>query len=71
VPLAGDYTRSGARQRQGGAVAMTPSADQVAAFQANGGFAPAAVSTVVLGFVFAALCCGGVCAPPMSAGPST
>jgi hypothetical protein len=52
---------------------MTPSADQVAAFQANGGFAPAAVSTVVLGFVFAvpaAVGCGR-CAPPMSAGPST
>ena len=51
---------------------MTPSADQVAAFQANGGFAPAAVSTVVLGFVFAVLLLwGGRCAPPMSAGPST
>lgn len=34
---------------------MTPSADQVAAFQANGGFAPSAVSAVVLGFVFAVL----------------
>ena len=44
---------------------MTPSADQVAAFTANGGFAPGAVSTVVLGFV-----CGR-CALPMSAGPST
>lgn len=39
---------------------MTPSADQVAAFQANGGFAPAAVSTVVLGFVFAVLLLWGV-----------
>ncbi|MBW6350669.1 TIGR03758 family integrating conjugative element protein, partial [Pseudomonas aeruginosa] len=29
---------------------MTPSADQVAAFQANGGFAPSAVAAVVLGF---------------------
>lgn len=27
---------------------MTPSADQVAAFQANGGFAPSAVSAVLL-----------------------
>ncbi|WP_321529574.1 DUF3262 family protein [Pseudomonas aeruginosa] len=34
---------------------MTPSADQVAAFQANGGFAPSAVSAVVLAFVFAVL----------------
>lgn len=34
---------------------MTPSAAQVAAFQANGGFTPAAVSTVVLGFVFTVL----------------
>ena len=39
---------------------MTPSADQVAAFQANGGFAPSAVSTVVLGFVFAILLLWGV-----------
>jgi integrating conjugative element protein (TIGR03758 family) len=39
---------------------MTPSADQVAAFQANGGFAPWAVSTVVLGFVFAVLLLWGV-----------
>lgn len=39
---------------------MTPSADQVAAFQANGGFAPSAVSTVVLGFVFAVLLLWGV-----------
>jgi integrating conjugative element protein (TIGR03758 family) len=51
---------------------MMPSADQVAAFQANGGFSPATVSTVVLGFVFAVLLLWGVsgrCAPPMSAGP--
>lgn len=39
---------------------MTPSADQVAAFQANGGFSPATVSTVVLGFVFAVLLLWGV-----------
>jgi integrating conjugative element protein (TIGR03758 family) len=39
---------------------MTPSADQVAAFQANGGFTPATVSTVVLGFVFAVLLLWGV-----------
>jgi integrating conjugative element protein (TIGR03758 family) len=39
---------------------MTPSADQVAAFQTNGGFAPSAVSTVVLGFVFAVLLLWGV-----------
>ena len=39
---------------------MTPSADQVAAFTANGGFAPGAVSTVVLGFVFAVLLLWGV-----------
>ena len=39
---------------------MTPSADQVAAFQANGGFAPAAVSTVVLGVGFAVLLLWGV-----------
>ncbi|MCC4113918.1 TIGR03758 family integrating conjugative element protein [Aromatoleum toluclasticum] len=39
---------------------MTPSADQVAAFQANGGFTPAAVSVVVLGFVFAVLLLWGV-----------
>lgn len=42
------------------AVAMTPSADQVAAFQANGGFAPSAVSAVMLGFVFAVLLLWGV-----------
>ena len=30
-------------------------AAQVSAFQANGGFAPAAVATVVLGLVFAVL----------------
>jgi len=39
---------------------MTPSADQVAAFQANGGVTPTAVSTVVLGFVFAVLLLWGV-----------
>jgi integrating conjugative element protein (TIGR03758 family) len=39
---------------------MMPSADQVAAFQANGGFSPATVSTVVLGFVFAVLLLWGV-----------
>src|SRR3546814_20180505 len=39
---------------------MTPSADQVAAFQANGGFEPSAVSAVVLGFVFAVLLLCGV-----------
>lgn len=39
---------------------MTPSADQVAAFQANGGFAPSVVSAVVLGFVFAVLLLWGV-----------
>lgn len=32
---------------------MTPSADQLAAFQANGGFKPADASAVFLGFVFA------------------
>ena len=39
---------------------MTPSADQVAAFQANGGFSPEEVSAVVLGFVFAVLLQWGV-----------
>ncbi|KVS36311.1 hypothetical protein WK35_02995 [Burkholderia vietnamiensis] len=39
---------------------MTPSADQVAAFQANGGFTPTAVSTVVLSVVFAVLLVWGV-----------
>lgn len=39
---------------------MTPSADQIAAFQANGGFAPSAVSVMVLGFVFAVLLLWGV-----------
>ena len=39
---------------------MTPSADQVAAFTANGGFTPGAVSTVVLGFVFTVLLLWGV-----------
>ena len=44
---------------------MTPSADQVAAFQANGGFAPSAVSAVVLAFVFAVLLLWGVWAMPV------
>ena len=35
-------------------------ADQIAAFQANSGFAPSAVSVVVLGFVFAVLLLWGV-----------
>jgi integrating conjugative element protein (TIGR03758 family) len=39
---------------------MTPSADQVAAFQATSGFAPSAVSAVVLAFVFAVLLLWGV-----------
>lgn len=39
---------------------MTPSAAQIAAFQANGGFSPAAVSTTVLSFVFAVLLLWGV-----------
>jgi len=39
---------------------MTPSADQVAAFQANGGFTPATVSVVALSFVFAVLLLWGV-----------
>ena len=39
---------------------MTPSADQVAAFQANGGFTPSTVSTVALGCVFAVLLLWGV-----------
>ncbi|WP_321897198.1 TIGR03758 family integrating conjugative element protein [Burkholderia cepacia] len=39
---------------------MTPSADQVAAFQANGGFAPTAVSTAIIGMVFAVLLLWGV-----------
>lgn len=39
---------------------MSPSAAQVAAFQANGGFTPAAVSTVMLGVVFAVLLLWGV-----------
>lgn len=39
---------------------MTPSADQVVAFQANGGFTPTAVSTVVLSLVFAVLLVWGV-----------
>lgn len=39
---------------------MTPSANQIAAFQANGGFAPAAAFTVAVGFVFAVLLLWGV-----------
>ncbi len=39
---------------------MTPTAAQLAAFQANGGFTPSAVSIVVLGFVFAVLLLWGV-----------
>lgn len=34
---------------------MTPTPAQLNAFQANGGFTPAAVSTLVLGVVFAVL----------------
>ncbi|QNM96714.1 TIGR03758 family integrating conjugative element protein [Chitinimonas koreensis] len=34
---------------------MRPTADQLAAFQATSGFSSAAVSTAVLGFVFAVL----------------
>lgn len=39
---------------------MSPSAAQTSAFQASGGFTPAAVSTVVLGIVFAVLLLWGV-----------
>lgn len=39
---------------------MTPSDDQVAAFQANGGFTPGTLCAVVLGFVFAVLLLWGV-----------
>lgn len=39
---------------------MTATADQIAAFQANGGFTPSAVSNVVLSFVFAVLLLWGV-----------
>lgn len=39
---------------------MTPSADQTAAFQANSGFTPTAVSSVVLSIVFAVLLLWGV-----------
>lgn len=39
---------------------MTLSADQAAAFQANAGFTPSTVSTVVLGIVFAVLLLWGV-----------
>ena len=49
---------------------MTPSADQVAAFQANGGFAPSAVSAVVLAFVFAVLLLWGASAGPSTASPN-
>ena len=34
---------------------MTPTSAQLNAFQANGGFTPSAVSTLVLGVVFAVL----------------
>ncbi len=57
---AGRRLRPPRARRRRGTVAMTPSADQVAAFQANGGFAPSAVSAVVLGFVFAVLLLWGV-----------
>ena len=59
VPLAGDYTAQRRGQRQGGAVTMTPSADQVAAFQANGGFCARAVSAVVPALPSPS-CCWGV-----------
>lgn len=39
---------------------MTPSADQITAFQANSGFTPAEVSAVALSFVFAVLLLWGV-----------
>ncbi|MCD9007472.1 TIGR03758 family integrating conjugative element protein [Luteimonas sp. XNQY3] len=39
---------------------MSLTADQAAAFQSNSGFAPSAVSSVVLGFVFAVLLLWGV-----------
>jgi integrating conjugative element protein (TIGR03758 family) len=39
---------------------MTPSADQITAFEAGGGFAPVAVRAVVLAFVFAVLLLWGV-----------
>lgn len=39
---------------------MTPSVDQIAAFETNGGFTPAAVRAVVLTFVFAVLLLWGV-----------
>ena len=39
---------------------MTPTAAQIAAFQANGGFTPGAVSAVVLGLTFAVLLLWGV-----------
>lgn len=34
---------------------MRPTADQIAAFQANSGFPPSAMSSLVLGLVFAVL----------------
>lgn len=39
---------------------MSLSADQLAAFQANGGFAPSAVSNLLIGTVFAVLLLWGV-----------
>ncbi|OWB31473.1 TIGR03758 family integrating conjugative element protein [Xanthomonas oryzae pv. oryzicola] len=39
---------------------MNATAEQLAAFQANGGFTPSAVSNVVLSFVFAVLLLWGV-----------
>ncbi|MEX5685351.1 TIGR03758 family integrating conjugative element protein [Pseudomonas silesiensis] len=39
---------------------MIPSADQISAFQAGGGFTPSAVSAAVLGLVFATLLLWGV-----------
>ncbi|MEE5091080.1 TIGR03758 family integrating conjugative element protein [Xanthomonas euvesicatoria] len=39
---------------------MIATADQIAAFQANGSFTPSAVSNVVLSFVFAILLLWGV-----------
>ncbi len=39
---------------------MNPTPAQISAFQANGGFPPSAVSTLVLGVVFAVLLLWGV-----------
>lgn len=39
---------------------MSPTSDQINAFQANGGFTPTAVSTLVLGIVFAVLLLWGI-----------